>query len=82
MSKKKAAGKLRQQSRTAGKRLGVKVNHGQSVSPGMVLVRQRGTKIAAGANVDVGRDHTLFSLAAGVAEFSQRRGKKQISVTV
>jgi large subunit ribosomal protein L27 len=44
------------------------------------LVRQRGTKFAAGGNVGVGRDHTLFAKRAGVVKFSQRQNKKQISV--
>ena len=80
MSKKKAAGKLKQQKRTNPKYLGVKVADGQSVGPGMILVRQRGTKFAAGSNVKVGRDHTLFALSGGVVKFGQKQGKKRVSV--
>jgi ribosomal protein L27 len=39
----------------------------------MVIVRQRGTKIEAGKNVRVGRDHTLFSLATGTVNFRTHR---------
>lgn len=81
MSKKKAAGKTAQHVRPDGKRLGVKVAHGQSVSPGMVLVRQRGTLFAAGNGVDVGRDHTLYSMGTGKVEFGRKLGKKRVSVT-
>jgi large subunit ribosomal protein L27 len=39
----------------------------------MVIVRQRGTKIEAGKNVAVGRDHTLFAMAAGTVAYRERR---------
>ncbi len=80
MSKHKAAGKTSQHVRPSGKRLGVKVADGQSVKTSEVLVRQRGTVFAAGKNVKVGRDHTLFSTLAGVVRFNQKLGKKQINV--
>ncbi|MGB6839180.1 MAG: 50S ribosomal protein L27 [Microgenomates group bacterium] len=80
MAKKKQAGKLKQHKRPKGKRLGVKVAHGQTVATGMVLVRQRGTKLHAGSGVGVGRGHTLFALKDGVVEFGQKLGKKQLSI--
>lgn len=80
MSKKKAAGKLKQQKRTNPKYLGVKVTDGQSVDAGMILVRQRGTKFAAGNNVKVGRDHTLFAVSNGKVKFGKKLGKKHVSV--
>ncbi len=80
MAKKKAAGKLKQQKRARPKYLGVKVSHGQMVSPGVILVRQRGTKFAAGDGVKVGRDHTLFAIKEGMVKFGQKLGKKQVSV--
>jgi len=80
MSKKKAAGKLKQQKRTQPKYLGVKLHDRESVSPGMIIVRQRGTKLGAGKNVKVGRDHTLYSLAKGKVKFEKRMGKTQVSV--
>lgn len=80
MSKKKAAGKLRQQTRTSGKRLGLKVAHGQPVEAGAILVRQRGSSFHAGSGVSSGRDYTLFALNSGKVAFGKKLGKKHISV--
>ena len=80
MSKKKAAGKLRQQKRAKPKYLGVKVVDGQKVGVGDILVRQRGTKFKSGTGVEVGRDHTLFSVSNGTVRFGQKMGKKHVSV--
>ena len=80
MSTHKAAGKARQHVRPEGKRLGVKIQSGQKVNAGGIIVRQRGTKVGAGKGVKVGRDHTLYAKAAGIAKFSQKLGKKVVSV--
>ena len=80
MAKKKQGGKLKQQKRPRPKYLGVKVSHGEKVPVGAVLVRQRGTKFAAGDGVKVGRDHTLFAIKEGIVKFGQRLGKKRISI--
>lgn len=39
----------------------------------MVIVRQRGTKIEAGKNVKVGKDHTLYAMITGKVAFRSRR---------
>ncbi|MFH1874857.1 MAG: 50S ribosomal protein L27 [Pseudomonadota bacterium] len=57
-----------------GQRLGVKRYAGQFVKAGNILIRQRGTQFHPGKNVGVGKDYTLFALAAGHVEFS--RGSK------
>jgi large subunit ribosomal protein L27 len=57
------------------KYLGVKLYDGEKAAPGMVIVRQRGTKIMAGKNVKVGTDHTLFAMAEGLVKFADRRKK-------
>lgn len=80
MSKKKQGGKLKQQTRTRPKYLGVKVAHGQKANTGMVLVRQKGTKFAPGDGVKVGRDHTLFAIKDGIVSFGKKLGKKKISI--
>jgi large subunit ribosomal protein L27 len=54
--------------------LGVKIYGGQVVGAGAILVRQRGTKIAPGTGVGLGRDHTLFALVPGAVRY-QRVGK-------
>ena len=53
------------------KRLGVKRYDGQVVTSGSILIRQRGTKIHAGANVGQGRDFTLYALVAGTVKFQK-----------
>ena len=80
MAHKKQGGKLTQQTRPRPKFLGVKVSDGQKVSAGSILVRQRGTKMAPGIGVKVGRDHTLFAIQEGTVKFRNRLGKKQVSV--
>lgn len=80
MAHKKQGGKARQHVRPSGKRLGVKVAHKEQVGSGEVLVRQRGTKLAAGKNVKVGRDQTLYATAAGAVKFGKKLGKKVVSV--
>jgi large subunit ribosomal protein L27 len=80
MAKKKQGGKTKQQKRVSGKRLGVKVADGQGVNPGMILIRQRGTKYGAGNNVKVGRDHTLYSVKEGTVKFGKNQGKTVVSV--
>jgi large subunit ribosomal protein L27 len=80
MSKHKAAGKTKQHHRPSGKRLGVKVAHGEKVNISDVLVRQRGTSFKAGKGVKVGRDYTLFASKEGIVRFENRLGRKQVSI--
>ncbi len=76
MAHHKAGGSSRNGRDSESKRLGVKRFGGQVVLSGNVLVRQRGTKMAAGSNVGVGRDHTLFATADGKVTFATRKGGK------
>ena len=76
MAHKKAGGSSRNGRDSESKRLGVKRFGGQKVIAGNILVRQRGTKMDAGQNVGVGRDHTLFAIADGVVSFRTRAGGK------
>ena len=76
MAHKKAGGSSRNGRDSAGKRLGVKRFGGQKVLSGNILVRQRGTKMNAGENVGIGRDHTLFATADGIVTFRKRTGGK------
>jgi large subunit ribosomal protein L27 len=61
--------------------LGVKVYAGQAVKPGTILVRQRGTRIRPGENVNSGKDFTLYSLVDGVVKY-EPANKKQRKVSV
>lgn len=72
MAHKKAGGSTRNGRDSNPKYLGVKRYGGEAVVAGNILVRQRGTRFHAGANVKVGRDHTLFALSDGKVVFEQR----------
>ena len=76
MAHKKAGGSSRNGRDTEGRRLGIKKFGGEQVIAGNILVRQRGTKMDAGENVGVGRDHTLFATADGLVSFRTRTGGK------
>jgi len=76
---KKGMGSTRNGRDSESKRLGTKRADGQFVLAGNILVRQRGTRILAGANVGRGRDDTLFALVDGVVAFTGA-GKKKVSV--
>ncbi|MDD3531137.1 MAG: 50S ribosomal protein L27 [Candidatus Pacebacteria bacterium] len=73
MASTKAGGSAKNLTDSNPKYLGVKLADGSAARPGMVIVRQRGTKIEAGKNVRVGKDHTLFSVATGKVAFRTRR---------
>jgi len=73
MAHRKAGGSAKNLRDSNPKYLGVKKADGQSVKTGEILVRQRGTKIMAGENVGVGKDHTLFALKDGITKFSTKR---------
>ncbi len=81
MASKKAAGSTKNGRDSKSKRLGVKKFGGQPVKPGMILVRQRGTRFHIGQNVRMGRDHTLFSVIDGVVKF-EHVDKKRMKVSV
>ena len=76
MAHKKSGGSSRNGRDTAGRRLGLKKSGGQSVVPGNIIIRQRGTKYHPGENVGMGRDHTLFSLIEGKVSFSNKSGDR------
>ncbi len=81
MAHKKGGGSTRNGRDSAGQRLGVKEYQGSVVDAGAVLVRQRGTKLLAGPNVGVGKDHTLFALVPGTVQYSAARDdRRRVSV--
>jgi len=81
MASKKAAGSTKNGRDSQSKRLGVKRFGGQWVSPGTIIIRQRGTKVHPGSNVGLGRDHTIFSKVEGQVKF-ERLDKKRTKVSV
>lgn len=81
MAHKKGSGSTKNGRDSKSKRLGVKKYGGQSVVPGNILVRQRGSKFNPGFNVGMGKDYTLFALINGVVCFEMsRKGKRRVSV--
>ncbi len=87
MAHKKAGGSTRLGRDSAGQRLGVKVNHGEKINAGQIIIRQRGTKYHPGTNVLRGKDDTLYSRVAGVVKFGNKKllkhdGKLKASTVV
>lgn len=81
MAHKKGQGSTQNNRDSAGRRLGVKKFGSEFVRAGNIIVRQRGTKIHAGNNVGLGKDHTIFALIDGVVSFSRKdKNRKKVSV--
>ena len=81
MAHKKGGGSSRNGRDSQGQRLGVKVYSGEQVRSGNILVRQHGTHIKPGRNVDVGKDFTLFATVDGIVVYETiRDDRKQVSV--
>jgi large subunit ribosomal protein L27 len=81
MAHKKAGGSSRNGRDSAGRRLGVKKFGGEQVLAGNIIVRQRGTRWYPGANVGMGKDHTLFALTEGRVSFRDGKlGRKYVCV--
>jgi len=73
MAHKKAAGTTKNGRDSNPKYLGVKINHGQKITVGQIIVRQRGTTILPGKNVGTGVDYTLYALKDGIVSFGSKR---------
>lgn len=82
MAHKKAAGSTNNGRDSNPKYLGVKMYGGQAATAGNILVRQRGTKVHAGDNVGMGKDHTLFALKDGVVKFVKKGKTYRQYVTI
>ena len=76
MAHKKSGGSSNNGRDSEGRRLGVKKFGGESVIAGNIIIRQRGTQYHPGANVGMGKDHTIFAKTAGKVEFSKRAGNR------
>lgn len=75
MATRKAAGSAKNLTDSNPKYLGTKLYAGETASAGAIIVRQRGTKILAGKNVGLGKDHTLYALKEGKVNFTSKRMK-------
>jgi len=77
---KKGVGSTKNGRDSAGRRLGQKLSDGQATKSGMIIFRQRGTKIHPGENVGRGGDDTLFALIDGIVKYDVKRGKTRANV--
>lgn len=82
LATKKAGGSSRNGRDSAGKRLGVKKFGGEVVTPGHIIIRQRGQKYHHGENTKMGRDHTIYSVLNGYVKFTYNPIKKHQVVSV
>lgn len=73
MAHRKAEGSTKNGRDSNPKYLGIKVNHGQNISIGEIILRQRGTNFLPGKNVGVGKDYTLFATKAGKVVYGSKR---------
>ena len=74
MAHKKSGGSSRNGRDTAGRRLGVKKFGGETVIPGNIIIRQRGTKYHPSEGVGIGKDHTIFATTSGRVKFQRKTG--------
>ncbi len=82
MAHKKAGGSTKNGRDSESKRLGVKIYGGQAIIAGNIIIRQRGTRVHAGTNVGLGRDHTLFAKKDGFVKFERKGPKNRQFVSV
>lgn len=82
MAHHKAGGSSRNGRDSEGRRLGIKKYAGQSVIPGNIICRQRGTKWHPGINVGIGKDHTIFAITDGVVSFRKKGPKEKVFIDV
>ena len=73
MAHTKAKGSTQLGRDSQSKRLGVKVYGGAKVAPGIIIVRQRGTKFRPGIGTKIGKDDTIYASTAGVVKFQKRK---------
>ena len=73
MAQKKGAGSSRNGRESHSQRLGIKIYGGELVKAGNILVRQRGTVHHPGANVGIGKDHTLYALVEGHVKYHRKK---------
>ncbi len=80
MAHTKAQKAVRGNRDSRSKRLGVKIFGGQSVAPGNIIIRQKGTKVGAGVGTMLSKDFTIIALRSGMVKFLERKGKKYVAV--
>lgn len=72
MAHTKSGGSTKLGRDSASKRLGIKLQDGEPVKIGQIILRQRGTRYLPGKNIGRGADDTLFALKNGVVKFGTK----------
>lgn len=73
MAHTKAGGSTQNNRDSQPKFLGVKLYAGEKARPGVILVRQRGTKFVPGDGVKMGKDDTIYAIREGLVKFEEKR---------
>lgn len=73
MAHTKSGGSTKLGRDSISKRLGIKLQDGQSVEPGQIIIRQRGTKYIPGLNVKTGADDTIYAMKTGTVKFASKK---------
>lgn len=73
MAHTKSGGSTKLGRDSTSKRLGVKINHGQFIKSGQIIIRQRGTHYCPGENVARAGDDTLYALKSGKVQFFSKK---------
>lgn len=87
MAHRKSGGTASNLKDSPGQRLGIKRNSGARVTPGVIILRQRGKKYRAGENTKYAKDFSIFATADGVVRFKKKKvtkfsGNKGVVTTV
>lgn len=77
MAHKKGQGSTKNNRDSESKRLGVKKYGGETVIPGNIIIRQRGTKFHPGQGVGLGKDYTIYALEPGVVTFTTKKNNRK-----
>lgn len=80
MAHKKAGSTAKTNRDSISKRLGIKRYGGESVSPGNIIVRQKGNKFYPGVGTKLGKDFTIYSVESGNVVFKKQLGKLRVNI--
>lgn len=87
MSTTKSTGATKLGRDSQPKYLGIKLHDGEKARPGMIILKQRGTKFLAGKNVKKAGDDSLYAMKEGTVRFTPKKkirfdGSRRIAKSV
>lgn len=80
MAHKTGGSTTRTNKDSISKRLGVKKYGGEEVTPGNIIIRQKGSKYHVGLGTKFGSDYTIYAKVDGKVAFKQKMGKLTVNV--